>query len=91
MLIPIPSTQYGKDFKRIVQSPKFNQTDYLIVMSLLIAQKRLPQKYKNHPLKGDYLGYWDCHVTNDCVLIYKATMNELWLARIGTHSMVFDD
>jgi mRNA interferase YafQ len=91
MLIPIPSTQYGKDFKRIVQSPKFNQTDYLIVMSLLIAQKRLPQKYKNHPLKGDYLGYWDCHVTNDCVLIYKATMNELWLARIDTHSMVFDD
>jgi mRNA interferase YafQ len=91
MLIPIPSTQYGKDFKRIVQSPKFNQTDYLIVMSLLIAQKRLPQKYKNHPLKGDYLGYWDCHVTNDCVLIYKATMNEFWLARIGTHSMVFDD
>jgi mRNA interferase YafQ len=89
MLIPVPSTQYGKDFKRIVQSPKFNQTDYLIVMSLLIAEKRLPQKYKNHPLKGDYLGYWDCHITNDCLLIYKSTLNELWLARIGTHSDVF--
>jgi mRNA interferase YafQ len=89
MLIPIPSTQYGKDFKRIVQSPKFNQTDYLIVMSLLIAEKRLPMKYKNHPLKGDYLGYWDCHITNDCVLIYKSTISELWLARIGTHSEVF--
>jgi mRNA interferase YafQ len=89
MLIPVPSTQYGKDFKRIVQSPKFNQTDYLIVLSLLLSQKRLPAKYKNHPLKGDFLGYWDCHITNDCVLIYKATMSDLLLARIGTHSELF--
>jgi mRNA interferase YafQ len=57
MLIPVPSTQYGKDFKRIVQSPKFNQSKYLIPLSLLISQKRLPPKYKNHPLKDDYLGY----------------------------------
>ena len=76
MLIPVPSTQYGKDFKRIVQSPKFNQAAYLTVLTLLISRKSLPAKYSNHPLIGDYAGYWDCHITNDCVLIYKVTEGE---------------
>jgi mRNA interferase YafQ len=89
MLVPVPSTQYGKDFRRIVQSPKFNQAAYLTVLSLLIAGKSLPAKYSNHPLSGDYAGYWDCHITNDCVLIYKIDGDELRLARIGTHSELF--
>ena len=89
MLIPVPSTQYGKDFKRIVQSPKFNQAAYLTVLTLLISGKSLPAKYSNHPLIGDYAVYWDCHITNDCVLIYKVTEGELRLARIGTHAELF--
>jgi mRNA interferase YafQ len=40
-------------------------------------------------LIGDYAGYWDCHITNDCVLIYKVTEGELRLARIGTHAELF--
>lgn len=89
MLNPIISSQYAKDFKRIVQSPKFNQTEYLTVMSLLISEQLLPAKYVNHRLTGEYKGYWDCHITNDCVLIYKIIDNELRLARIGTHSELF--
>lgn len=89
MLVPVPSTQYGKDFRRIVQSPKFNQAAYLTVLSLLIVGKPLPAKYCNHPLSGDHTGYWDCHITNDCVLIYKIDGEELRLARIGTHSELF--
>ena len=89
MLVPVPSTQYGKDFRRIVQSTKFNQAAYLTVLSLLITGKPLPAKYSNHPLSGDYAGYWDCHITNDCVLIYKIDGAKLRLARIGTHSELF--
>lgn len=89
MLKPVPSTQYVKDFRRIVQSPKFNQSEYLTVLSLLMNEQPLPAKYNNHPLAGDYKGYWDCHITNDCVLIYKISDDELSLARIGTHSEIF--
>ncbi len=89
MLIPITSSQYGKDFKRIVQSPKFNHSEYLTVLSLLIAGKPLPAKYSNHPLGGTYKSFWDCHITNDCVLIYRIIDNELYLVRIGTHSELF--
>ena len=86
MLLPVPSTQFGKDFKKIVQSPKFNQVEYLKVMGLLLNNHPLPPKYCNHPLKGDTSHYWDCHITNDCVLIYKISGEELRLARIGTHA-----
>ena len=48
-----------------------------------------PSKYVNHRLIGEYKEYWDCHITNDCVLIYKIIDNELRLARIGTHSELF--
>lgn len=89
MLTPITSTQYVKDFKRIVQSPKFIHSEYLVVLSLLIAGKALPAKYSNHPLSGTYNNFWDCHITNDCVLIYRIIDKELYLVRIGTHSEIF--
>ena len=91
MLTPVPSNQYGKDFRRIVQSPKFNQAAYLTVLTLLVSGKPLPARYSNHPLIGEDVGYWDCHITNDCVLIYKVDGNELRLARIGTHAEVFKE
>lgn len=89
MLQPVPSSQFAKDFRKIVQSPKFNQAEYITVMSLLMKSANLPAKYLNHPLKGDWVGYWDCHITNDCVLIYKIYSGELRLARIGTHAEIF--
>jgi mRNA-degrading endonuclease YafQ of YafQ-DinJ toxin-antitoxin module len=36
LLNPVPSKQYGKDFKKIVQSPKFNQIEYLVVLTKLL-------------------------------------------------------
>lgn len=89
MLIPIPSRHYAKDFKRIIQTQKFSHAEYLTALSLLINEQPLPKKYCNHPLLADYKGFFDCHITNDCVLIYKILDNELLLARIGTHSELF--
>ena len=66
-----------------------NQVEYLKVMGLLLNNHPLPPKYCNHPLKGDTSHYWDCHITNDCVLIYKISGEELRLARIGTHAELF--
>jgi mRNA interferase YafQ len=90
LLQPVPSTHYRKDFKKIVQSPKLNQAEYLTVITLLLNRQTLPPKYVNHELKGAYSGFWDCHITNDCVLIYKVSDGELRLARIGIHSEVFN-
>ena len=51
----------------------------------------LPEKYKNHPLKGELKGYYDCHVLPDLVLIYKIEKERLVLILfdIETHSNLF--
>lgn len=55
---------------------------------MLANGETLPPKYKNHPLKGNYVGYYDCHILPDWVLIYKLEKEKLILLLfdIGTHS-----
>jgi mRNA interferase YafQ len=50
----------------------------------------LPASNRVHPLKGEWKGYWDCHVEPDWLLIYKVTDDEVRLARTGTHADLFE-
>ena len=58
---------------------------------MLSKGKTLPEKYKNHLLKGELKGYYDCHVLPDLVLIYKIEKERLVLILfdIETHSNLF--
>jgi mRNA interferase YafQ len=49
----------------------------------------LPAAARAHPLKGEWMGYWECHVAPDWLLIYKSAADELFLARTGTHADLF--
>ena len=85
MLFPITSSQYAKDFKRIVQSPKFNHSEYLVVLSLLIAGKPLPAKYSNHPLSGSYQNFGIVILRTIAYLSTELlTMNYFWLGLAHT-------
>ncbi|OED44515.1 addiction module toxin RelE [Endozoicomonas sp. (ex Bugula neritina AB1)] len=42
-----------------------------------------------HPLAGNWLGFRDCHIKPDLVLIYRVDKTMLQLARIGSHSELF--
>ena len=61
------------------------------VIDMLSKGEPLPEKYKNHPLKGELKGYYDCHVLPDLVLIYKIEKERLVLILfdIETHSNLF--
>jgi mRNA interferase YafQ len=50
----------------------------------------LPAANRAHPLKGEWKGYWDCHIEPDWLLIYKLTDDEVRLARTGTHADLFE-
>ncbi len=81
------SNQFKRDIKKqylTLVSPEWNE-----VYNALINGLPLAEKYRNHPLKGDYKGYMDCHVKPDLVLIYKFTDSELLLARLASHSELF--
>ncbi len=61
------------------------------VLNILTRQEPLPEKYKDHQLGGDYIGYRECHIEPDWLLVYKIENEELMLilSRTGTHSDLF--
>lgn len=61
------------------------------VINLLRIRKKLPEKYKDHALVGDYVGMRECHIKPDVLLIYwiDETGQNLYLERLGSHSNLF--
>lgn len=83
---------YKRDYKRALSQGIITDLVLLeidkITQSILLG-KPLPPKYKDHPLKGDYAGYRDCHIKFDLVLVYRVQDDTLYLSRIGRHSDIF--
>ncbi|NWO06953.1 MAG: type II toxin-antitoxin system YafQ family toxin [Alteromonadaceae bacterium] len=59
------------------------------IISKLKRGETLPLKNVDHALSGNWLGFRDCHIKPDLILIYRVSDNTLQLARIGSHSEVF--
>ena len=81
---------FKKDFKRMLKRG-CNQKHLKDVLSLLVEQKPLPEKYKDHNLSGNYKGCRECHIEPDWLLIYKVYNDKLVLVltRTGSHSDLF--
>ena len=62
------------------------------IVSMLQNNIPLAEKYRDHELKGKYLGFRECHIQPDWLLIYKVEKEvlTLTLSRTGTHSDLFD-
>ncbi len=90
MLKPRFSSQFKKDFK-LVEKRGYNIALFEEVLTLLVEEKPLPEKYLDHPLAGKYKGHRGCHILNDWVLIYKIENKILTLSltRTGTHSDLY--
>ena len=90
MLHPTTTTLFEKDKKKALKQSK-NMSRLAEVMKKLIEERPLEPKYCDHPLKGEWKGFRDCHVENDWVLIYKVVKEEkrIIFARLGSHSELF--
>lgn len=78
-------------FKRDLKTIKKRGYDLVLldeVVSTLAARKQLEQRYKDHPLTGNFDGFRECHIQPDWLLIYRIDEEEvfLFLSRTGTHS-----
>ncbi|GAB2914489.1 type II toxin-antitoxin system RelE/ParE family toxin [Rheinheimera gaetbuli] len=83
------STQFKKDFKKIAKMPIPDILEVGNIISKLQRGESLSAKNVDHPLTGNWLGFRDCHIKPDLVLIYRVANDCLQLARIGSHSEVF--
>lgn len=61
------------------------------VIEKLLNGIPLEQKYKDHPLKGKWEGFRECHIRPDWLLVYLVENDILTLTLIdtGTHSDLF--
>ena len=61
------------------------------VIAKLAMGVTLPEKNKDHALSGDWIGFRECHVLPDWLLIYRVENDVLvlTLTRTGTHSDLF--
>jgi mRNA interferase YafQ len=79
--------EYEKAKKRNLNIEKLDA----VVTLLSSSDEPLPAEYKDHKLKGNFVGYRECHIESDWLLIYKKEKNNLILvlSRTGTHSDLY--
>ncbi len=84
----IYTSQFKKDFKKIVKQGK-DSFELEFVIKALLNKQILEPKYKDHSLFGKWKNHRDCHIEPDWLLIYRITSDSLILERTGSHSDLF--
>lgn len=90
MLFPSTTTQFDRDKAKSARQGK-DLSLLIEVMEKLIKEQPLEAKHCDHPLKGRWKGFRDCHILNDWVLIYKVSREQkrIVFVKLGTHSELF--
>lgn len=83
-------SKFKKDYKKIIKRG-YSQEDFKTVLNILVSGNPLPEKYRDHTLSGNYIGFRECHINPDWLLIYKVDNDilTLTLIRTGTHGDLF--
>ena len=84
------TTQFMKDYK-LAKRRGLNIQLLQEIVNKLASGETLDDKYQDHALTGKWVGYRECHIQPDWLLIYHINKNVLvlTLSRTGTHSDLF--
>jgi mRNA interferase YafQ len=86
----VRSGQFRRDVKRAQKRGKKMEKLRELILHLLTGEA-LPERYKDHPLKGDWQGYRDAHIDPDRLLIYRIEATSCSWRAPGRHADLFDD
>ena len=91
MLEIVLSNRFKKDLK-MSKKRGYNLDLLNDIVEKLARQEPLPKKNRDHSLTGDFIGFRECHIQTDWLLVYRVNDEELilFLTRTGTHSDLFD-
>ena len=83
----IPSSRFKKDL-RLAEKRGRDIPLITEVVKTLASGKPLPEKNRDHALTGNWIGFRECHILPDWLLVYQIDDNKLYLylTRTGTHS-----
>ena len=83
----VASNQFKRDLK-LAKKRGYNIENLREVVRKLANGEELEAKYRDHVMTGNYIGFRECHIAPDWLLIYRIDGNvlELYLSRTGTHA-----
>lgn len=84
------TSAFRKDLKKLrKRGANLNKLDFVITK--LLNGEILEERFKDHALIGNYIGFRECHIEPDFLLIYCVDNNKLILTavRVGSHSDLF--
>ena len=90
MLSLVTTGQFRKDYKRM-KKRGCDLSQLEAVIDTLLAEQPLDIQHRDHDLSGSYIGFRECHILPDWLLIYSVDQGKLILtaARTGSHSDLF--
>jgi addiction module toxin, RelE/StbE family len=74
-----------RDAKRLQKRGK-DMCKLETVLALLASGNTMPEKFHDHPLKGELKDFRECHIEPDWLLIYQIFDDELVLSATATGS-----
>ena len=83
--------RFKKEFRKALSREGHTAEKFTVVLDYLVNEKPLPTEYRDHKLGGKYIGYRECHIMPDWLLIYRVEKEVLTLvlSRTGSHSDLF--
>lgn len=90
MLKLVTTSKFRKDYK-LVKKRGYPIKVLEEVLDKLLAGEPLEEKYRDHALVGNFIGFRECHIQPDWLLIYSIENDKLILtaSRTGTHADLF--
>jgi mRNA interferase YafQ len=90
MFAPFYTSRFEKDLK-LAQKRGKDIEKLKFVIKTLIQGLKLPTKFRDHQLVGNYKDRRECHIESDWLLIYKVIKikKEIIFERTGSHSDLF--
>lgn len=85
-------TRFKRHLKKISKRNREDADKVMYAVDILARGEKLPERYRDHALKGDWEGHRECHIKPDLLLIYRIFEDVLILELIdtGSHSDLFE-
>lgn len=82
------TSSFKKQYKKLSTLDKGLLKD---IITLLVQNQELDERYKDHKLTGNFQNLRECHIKPDLLLIYKKDDDilELALVQVGNHGSLF--
>lgn len=91
----LKSNEFVKDCELAYSSGRHDAAlaEMWTLLEILRKREQIPAQYRNHALKGDWMGWNDCHTEGDFVLVWKygvvQGVDAVILGACGTHAHLF--